>query len=435
MINQITNIINKNHTPLKQRLAYSMIWSLFGSIFSRSIIMVANIGLGRILGANNLGQLGIIQNTISVFYVIASSGISQAVTKYVAESRFKDPEEIKKYLQTGVIFSGILGIIGVIIIIGFSNTISSNLSEEINIASQLGLFSFTILFVSINNVLIAALAGLEQFKKIAYINGLRSVFYLTFGIIGGKILFLNGALIGLAFAELIAVIASYSFLRTSLPNKCMSFTTIDIKIVSRILKFFTPSMIGSIVTMSSIWFCNYLLTKNAGFAAMGIFNAADKWKQIVIFAPTAMAPVILPLLANSATNGRQFKEIYRLNFWINMTIITIPSLFIIFFSGPAMGLFGKEFIAGANVLVLLTLSSIFSVLNNILGQTMISLGAVNARLIFDVILSVILVGLSLTAIPKIGIQGLALSYLVTYFSTSLMVFIFTNKLLKQKGLI
>jgi len=430
-------ILGKDRTSIRGRLAFSISWALIGSVFSRSLVMGANILFGRILGADQLGELGIILNTVTVFCTIASSGISQGITKYIAELRSTNPKNIIGYINTGLILEIGLGLAGVGVLFAFSPLISKSLSTTTNITAELVLFAFTILFISINNVQIAALSGFEKFDSIALINGIRGILILALGVIGSLVYQVKGTLIGLELAEMITMLISFVLLNKFI-HFSQSYTETSHLMkepLQKLVKFGVPSMLGSVVTMAAFWYCSLLLVRYSDYGSMGIFNAADKWKQILVFIPAAVSPTILPILSSLSLNKENYRKVYRANIFLNMGIILFPTLIMVIFSKFAMGLYGKEFTQGNRILVLLCLASIFSVLNNVIGQSLISLGAINTRTVLDIFLSILVVGCGLLFIPSNGAEGLALAYLIGYFLTAILVLLVTQKMLKQKGLI
>ena len=72
-------------SPLGSRLARGAFWSLAGSFISRGLGLLAAILVGRMLGKDDYGALGIIQNTIGMFGTLAGFGMGFTANKHVAE--------------------------------------------------------------------------------------------------------------------------------------------------------------------------------------------------------------------------------------------------------------------------------------------------------------------------------------------------------------
>ena len=72
-------------SPLGYRLAKGAFWSLAGSLISRGLGLLSAILVGRMLGKQEYGELGIIQNSIGMFGTLAGFGMGLTANKYVVE--------------------------------------------------------------------------------------------------------------------------------------------------------------------------------------------------------------------------------------------------------------------------------------------------------------------------------------------------------------
>jgi len=173
--------------------------------------------------------------------------------------------------------------------------------------------------------------------------------------------------------------------------------------------------------MSAMWFANLVLVAQpGGYAALGVFNAAERWRQLLLFLPASFSPVILTTLSN--LHGRKDPDAYRrlfgLNLAVSVAVVVVPSIGIMLGAGPAMGLFGDEYRGGWMTLVILSASSVVVVLNNLLGQILVSRGAVMGRFVLDVLLAAVLALASWQLIPIYREQGMALGSLIAFAVTA-----------------
>jgi O-antigen/teichoic acid export membrane protein len=140
----------------------------------------------------------------------------------------------------------------------------------------------------------------------------------------------------------------------------------------------------------------------------------------LLFLPASFSPVILTSLSN--LHGRNDPDAYRrlfgLNLAVSVAVVVIPSIGIVLWAPSAMGLFGDEYRAGGMTLVILAASSVVVVLNNLLGQVLVSRGAMMGRLVLDVLLAAVLALASWQLIPLYREQGMALGSLIGFAVTS-----------------
>src|SRR5258708_36141549 len=106
----------KKTTPLKGTFFLSIATIIF--VLSGYII---NILLARYLGPINYGTYGIIISFVGLVNIIQTTGITQAVSKHVAESK----TDIDAVLKTGIILQSILNLLFFLFFFFFSEVIAN----------------------------------------------------------------------------------------------------------------------------------------------------------------------------------------------------------------------------------------------------------------------------------------------------------------------
>ena len=195
-------------------------------------------------------------------------------------------------------------------------------------------------------------------------------------------------------------------------------------------RFSLPAFLASIVVGPAIWVCNALLVREPqGYAELGIYTAADKWRLLILFVPTSVFAMVLPVLSNlyGEGDGAGFRRVFRANLQLNATLALLAALLIAALAAPIMAIYGNAFGGGRPVLIVLAFSALPEALNAILGQPLIAANLMWWRFGFDLLLVGVLVTLAWVLIPKWGALGLAVSYALAYSVTSLGLFGFSNK--------
>ncbi len=72
-------------STLGSRLTRGVIWSFTGSLVARGIGLVSAIFVGRVLGQEGFGELGIIQNTVGMMGALAGFSMGLTANKHIAE--------------------------------------------------------------------------------------------------------------------------------------------------------------------------------------------------------------------------------------------------------------------------------------------------------------------------------------------------------------
>ena len=181
------------------------------------------------------------------------------------------------------------------------------------------------------------------------------------------------------------------------------------------------AVLGSLCTTLAMWFSNVVLVSQPdGYAALGVFNAAERWRQLLLFLPASVSPILLSMLSNLHGNNdpAAYRKLFGINLWISVGTVLVPTAVIMAFASLAMSVFGADYRHGSTTLIVLAGSAIASVLNNLLGQILVSKGAIWLRFLLDVLLAGVLALVSWQTIPEYRDVGLALANLAAYGVTA-----------------
>ena len=415
---------------ITRHFAIGAFWALVGAVVSRGLTLAASVVAGRLLGTTGFGEIGMIQSTQGLFGIVAGAGLGLAATKFVAEFRSTDPARTGRCATLATTIASVSGAVMALVLLALSGVMASSVLRAPHLTVELQVATGLVLFGTINGVQTGALVGFGDFRTLAVLSGIRGVCLcglLIAGITLGGVL---GGVIGLVLTEAIAVLANHVALRRVLPAtanwRAGRAAWSELALMCR---FSGLSLLGSICTMSAMWFANLVLVAQPdGYASLGVFNAAERWRQLLLFLPASFSPVILTSLSN--LHGRKDPDAYRrlfgLNLAVSVAVVVIPSIGIVLWAPSAMGLFGDEYRAGGMTLVILAASSVVVVLNNLLGQVLVSRGAMMGRLVLDVLLAAVLAVASWQLIPIYREQGMALGSLIAFGVTSAALVVTTG---------
>jgi O-antigen/teichoic acid export membrane protein len=114
-------------------------------------------------------------------------------------------------------------------------------------------------------------------------------------------------------------------------------------------------------------------------------------------------------------------------------VVVIPSIGLMLCAPSAMAAFGDEYRQGGTTLIILSASAVAVVLNNLLGQILVSKGAIMGRLALDVLLAGTLALASWQLIPVYREEGMALGSLIAFAATSAALIATTVYLMRGPG--
>ena len=414
------------------RLLNGALWSIVGAALARGLNLGAAVIAARLLGITTFGELGMIQSTQGLFGVFAGAGLGLAATKHVAEFHAQDPRRSGRCITLSVRFALLTGLVATLGLALLSPWIAATVLSRPELGTALRLASLLVLLGAVSGVQTGCLAGLEQFRLIAVVGVLRGVFLIGATIMGIAWAGLTGAIVALAGAETVAVVTQAFCLR---PHSAPLRGSDGWREFRHVWRFSLFALLGNLATMPAMWLGNVVLVRQPqGYAALGIFNAADRWRQVLQFLPASLASPILALLSSlhGARDAQGYRRVFRANLVLTMIIVALPSAVLIVFSNLAMELFGREYGVGSITLTILALSAVAYVLNGLLGQVLVSQGAIGLRFLVDIMLAALLAAVAWWLVPAQGANGLALGYLVAYGAAAVSLVIPVHYYLRRR---
>lgn len=426
------------NSPLELRLARGIFWSTIGTIASRGLTLAAMVMVARILGKTAFGEFAMIQSTVGMFGVFAGFGLGLTATKYVAEHRYSDPDLTGRIIG----FSGRVAIVAggfiSLALFIFAPWISERFLNAPQLSSALRIGAIILFFNAIIGAQVGVLSGFEAFKAIAYVNlsiGLISFPILLWGTwIGG----LTGTVWALSFNLAINWIINHIALHRELKAHNISISKkVCIHEASILWKFTLPAVLSSSMYGPAIWVCNTLLVNTpGGYGELGIFNAADQWRMVIIFIPVMMSQVILPMLAslNGLNDRNNYFKVLKITILANIILVLVVAIPVAFTAPWIMNFYGPGFKAGSWVLVCLSLNTVLVAFNNIVGQLIISKAQLWIGLLFNFLWATALITFGYTGVRMgYGAMGLALANVFAYFLHTIWQTAYAIRLIKLEA--
>jgi len=416
------------------RLAKGAFWSLLGSFASQGLMLLASIIVARILGKTEFGELGMIRSTVNMFTIFAGFGLGLTATKYVSEFYKKDKIRTGKIIGLSTIFAGGAGAFIAIVLLVAAPFIAFNTINAPHLVNELRLSAIVLFFSSLIGAQTGTLVGYEAFKTIAKVNFISSAFVFPIKISFALLWGLPGSVIGFGLnVLLIWVLYGIAVKKESIKagviiNYKGAWAEWPI-----LYKFSLPALLSGVLVTPVMWACSAMLVNQpGGFEEMAIFEAANQWRMVMLFIPSVLSQIALPLLSGSANNQLQFNRILKYNILFNFIISAIMALIISFLSLFIMRSYGEGFAEGKIVLVIMAISTVLISINSVIGQAIAGKGRMWFGFFINLIWSIILLALTYVFLKHgYGALGLAYSFLISYLFHTMVQTIFVRKYLSK----
>jgi O-antigen/teichoic acid export membrane protein len=362
-----------------------------------------------------------------MFGILAGLGLGITATKYVSELRRLDPLRTGRILALSAAAAFISGSVITLVVILLAPYLAQHVLVAPQLAGPLAVGAGLVLFGALNGAQTGALAGFEAFPTIARVNiygGLASFPLIVLAASRGG---LQGAIWGSVGALAVNWALNHRALRQECAKAGVSLQFVHCsRELSVLHRFSLPAFLGSILVVSAIWACNAMLARQPqGYAELGLYAAADKWRVLIVFVPTHVFAMVMPVLSNlhGEGDGAAFQKVFKANLQLNGSLALVAAVLIAVFAGPLMRVYGNAFRGGRVVLLELAISAIAEVFNGILGLALVAAHKMWWRFGFAVLFVVLLVGLAWVLIPRRGASGLAAAYGLAYACTNVTLFL------------
>lgn len=399
---------------LHARFTRGAFWSLTGAAISRGLTLVAAILCARLLGKVGFGELGIVQSTVGTFGILAGLGLGLTATKFVAEFRERDPLKVGRILAlTTVAALGCSATMAFLLIV-LAPYLAGNTLGAPQLATPLAVGAGLVFFGALNGAQTGALAGFEAFRKIAYVNigvGVASFPTIVVGVWRWGV---TGAIWGMVAAMILNWILNHRALRQECSRTGIFYDFARCQREWRVLvEFSLPAFLASVVVGPALWVCNTLLVRQPnGYAQLGLYTAADRWRLLILFVPGSLFGMVLPVLSSlyGSADEMGFHRFFRTNLLLNLGLALVPAVAIATLALPIMSLYGRQFRAGWAILIVLALAAIPEAISTIYMVRLICADRMWWRLALDLQLVVVLLLLARWWIPRWGALGMAAAY-------------------------
>lgn len=406
-----------NH-PIGKRILKGSFWSLFGTAIGKFFILISGILCARILGDYEYGELGIIRSTIAMFIVVGSAGISVTACKYISQYRANNEiENITSITNITRLFALIFGLIITIIVFASSNYIATNTFKTPELSTDLKWGGILLFFSIFNAYQNGVLSGFENFKAIGLNTLISGIFEFFFIVAGAYFYSVSGAIVGYGISFVIlSILNSQSIYRSFCKNNLPHRSSFIVKShITLLWKFALPAALNAIIVTGAFWCIKTMLINSTGFGDLGIYEAADQWKVIMLYIPSALSTILLPILSNVSSEGQSTKKLIKYNLIINTCISFVLAGIILVLSNIIMGFYGVGF-ENPYPLILLAISTIFTTIALVTTTAMTSQAKIWQNFVFQIIWGIILIVTAYYLLKfGLGATGLALAILIAYF--------------------
>jgi O-antigen/teichoic acid export membrane protein len=429
------NIVNKGRAILSsdsnQKLFHNSFWIISGNILSKVSLLIATIIMARYLDKNEYGQFGIIKSTILMFAMFAGLELGMTATKYISQYKATNKNLIERIVGLSNFVVILISLLISSLVYIFSEQIAIQIAAP-SLFNEIRISSFILFFSSINGLQAGILNGLEKFKQVSIntaIAGVISSIALVFCTFYSS---LDAIIVAFGSNFVLLFVFNYFSLKRYFFNEynVKVFDKGNFKETNVLWKFSLPAILAGLMVGPVIWYCNLLLVNQiGGYEQMAIFDVANQWRNTVLFIPSALSQIALPMLAANLNNRENYRAIFIKNVKLNLYIALIFVTILILVVPIIIWFYGDRYLNATIPMILMFTTTGFVAVNNVIGQAIASQGKMWAGFLANMLWAIILILASWFFIIyfEMGAIGLSIAYLISYIFHTLIQFTFIKK--------
>ncbi len=398
---------------------------LIKTTFFSSIITFIRIATGFIsnkvvaifVGPSGIAILGQFVNFFNIVLTFSNGAISTGVIKYTAEFQ-SDKKQFKKLMNTSLMITFYCSLFAALVLMIFSSLLSIFLFNTNFYSKPIFFIGLTIVFYSLNNLILSILNGSGKIKKYTIINALGSVVGLILTIVLVYYYKIIGAIYSLVFAQ--AIVFIFSII---LVTKEFWFTSnffnfkIDNLILKKLSHFSIMAIVASLTLPISQIFLRNMITDRFGINNAGIWQGMMRISDgYLLLITTSLSVYYLPKLSTINNNKLKLKEEIFSGYKIIIPTILISELIIFLFKTNIIKLlFSSDFYGMSTLFFWQLAGDFFKIIAWVLSYLLLARSMTKTFIFSEILFSTTYVIFGYIFTKYFNLLGISIAFCVNNF--------------------
>ncbi|EKD58105.1 MAG: hypothetical protein ACD_57C00030G0001 [uncultured bacterium] len=365
--------------------------------------------LGRYLGPSLYGVYGVIIALMTTVNIILTTGIPNALSKYVTENPGIKWMALKRAIILQLSFSLAVGLIYFFC----ADLIALALNDH-TLAKYIRLSALIFPAYSLYSLFSGFYNGLHLFDRQSYLLSVYSLSKALLVIVLVMLIKVYGAIMGFIIAPIVALLFV-----ARIKTVDMAKTSIKSVDTEKILKFAIPMTIFSVVSMLIISIDLFMIKALLGQDRLvGFYTAASVISKTPNVILSALTIVSFPIVVHANRKGNRLglKKTIKDSIILSTICILVVSLPIFIFSGQIItASYSSLYQEAAPILAILTVGVGFFSLFEVLSAILNALGHPKTPMYIGLFALLPAILLNYFLIPKFSLSGAALSTAISSF--------------------
>ena len=402
--------------------------TFISTVIKISAGLIINKAVSVYIGPTGIALLGQFQNSSQVAMTVAQGGINTGVTKYTSEYGAAS-EELPKLWSAAAKLTLCCSIVVSIFLILGSNYLSEYILKQDKYGYVFVTFGFTVIFFTINQLLLSILNGLKEIKTYIAINIIQSIYALFFTTLLIILYGLDGALVALVTNQsVVFVIVLWQLRKHKLIIMKNFKDKFDNEQCKKLLSYSAIALTSACTVPVSTLLIRDYIGDNLSWSAAGYWQSM--WyisSMYLMVVTTALSTYYLPRLSEITSKVELRTEIKN-GYLIIIPIVVILSISIFLLREFIVWLlFTDDFKPMIELFKWQLIGDVVKVASWLSGFLLIARGAVKLTIFSEIFFSTTFFFLSVYFLNHYGLVGMSYAYTVNYVGHFLFMFYFTRR--------
>jgi stage V sporulation protein B len=370
---------------------------------------------------------------VSFFAIFRDLGLTSALVKFLPEfSVGKEKSKITATIKFVLFFQVVIVSIITSVMVVLSQRIASGFVGNERATDVVRLLAIWLFVSTFHSTFLSFFQGVRDMNAYGWANAgwdalllvsavpLLRVIHL--GAEGAARAYVLGTLL-ISLSGLVYITSKYRDLLLSKP--------ISLGIISKdVFSFSLPIFIGSVWSILMGYVDTWAVTLFRGTEEVGYYQVAQPTARFLFYFASAIVIPLFPMVSELWAKGKRNLLSKSIHLIIKFSFIAVMPFVLFLFAFPDIIiriLFGEKYLAGAQVLQIFSIAVVFSLLYKIFGTILAGVGKTKLCAAVSFIMCIGCILTNIILVPSIGINGAALSILLTHGIGSFLYAVFLRK--------
>ncbi|MDD2299274.1 MAG: O-antigen translocase [Fermentimonas sp.] len=383
-----------------------------------------------VIGPTGLVYLGQLNSFTSLWLLFSTGSIKSGVTKYISEFK-SEVRTSNSIISTSLLITIVCSMISAVLLYVRAEEYSNLIFSSRGYAYIINIFAMTILFYSINIILLAIINGYKKYKLYVKINIINSLLGLVLTIWLVLRYGLRGALVEAVTLQAITCFVTVYFIY----SKRLFPLKLNLKLASSqfIRKLSAYSFMAAVPAFINHYFRIILrnhITDTLSVTDTGYWEGVSRISGLYfLILSTATATYILPRMSEIRDGRLLRKELFNsFKFIVPLTLLVSSAIYI-FRDVLILLTLSNEFIQMRELFLFQMIGDTFKICGYILSSLMVAKAMARSFIVVEIAFGLFYFVLVYYGVIFFGIQGTVYAYAIMYLCNFVTLLIIFRKLI------